>query len=115
MTAQLALDFSPSASVPPRTKVRTSDPETSRMAAVSAWPRAGSQRERILRAIIDSPAGLTYDGAAEATGIVGVSTSTRISELARAGWIEQNGERETSAGGKAVVWIATEKAREVLA
>lgn len=103
---QLAIDL-----YGPMRKVRTTDPPTSRRAALAAWPRSGSQRERILTAIIDAPLGLTYDAVAEATGIVAVSVSTRITELARGEWIEQAGERETSAGGKAVVWVASAKAR----
>lgn len=106
---QLAIDLT--APVPPRTKHRNTDPATSRRAALAAAPRAGSQRERILAAITAAPAGLNYDEASEATGIVGVSVSTRISELARGGWIEQSGERETSSGGQATVWIASEKVR----
>lgn len=104
MTGQLAFDLT--ALVPPRTKHRSADPSTSRRAALAAAPRAGSQRERILAAIVAAPAGLNYDEASEATGIVGVSVSTRISELARGGWIVRNGERETRAGGMADVWVA---------
>lgn len=103
---QLAIDL-----YGPMRKARTTDPPTSHRAARAAAPRAGSQRDRILRAILDAPLGLNYDEVSEATGIVGVSTSTRISELARDGWIEQAGERETSAGGTAIVWVASEKAR----
>ena len=93
------------------TKSRCTDPPTSRRAALAAAPRAGSQRERILDAIISAPAGLNYDEASEATSIVGVSVSTRISELARGGFIERNGTRETRAGGQADVWIATAAGR----
>ena len=102
------------AAVSPRRKARVTDPSTSHRAALAAYPRAGSQRERILRAIAESLAGLTYDEATLATGIVGVSTSTRISELAVGGWIERAGERTTSAGGTAVVWKATAKALAAL-
>lgn len=96
---QLALDLT-------ARKARSTDPSTSRRAALAAAPRAGSQRERILAAITAAPAGLNYDEASEATGIVGVSVSTRISELARGGWIVRAGERETRAGGMADVWVA---------
>lgn len=99
----------------PERKARVTDPLTSKRAARLARPRAGSQRERILQAIIDAPLGLNYDEAAEATGIVSVSVSTRISELAKGGWIERAGERETSAHGQAAVWVASAKARGSLA
>ena len=99
---------------PPLTKVRADGPHTSRKAAFAVEPRVGSQRHRILEAIVGSSAGLTYDGAAIATGIAGVSTSARLSELARGEWIEQDGERPTRLGEPARVWVATDKARKAL-
>ena len=98
----------------PLTKTRADDPASARRAAFAAFPRVGAQRHRILVAIYESADGLTYDGASAKTGIAGVSTSTRISELAAGGWIEQNGERQTSLHGFAQVWVATEKARRAL-
>ncbi|MDQ5821948.1 MAG: hypothetical protein M3540_10955 [Actinomycetota bacterium] len=90
---------------PPARKARRTDPGTSRLAALRALPRQGTQRDRILTVIRDAPAGLTYDEAAARTGIVGVSVSTRMSELKRAGLIVQRGERVTSSGGTASVWV----------
>lgn len=99
----------------PLTKTRANDPTSARRAAFAAFPRAGAQRHRILLAIYESTLGLTYDGAAQTTGIAGVSVSTRISELAAGDWIEPDGERETSLHGMATVWVATDKARKALA
>lgn len=92
-------------------KARTTDPATSKRAALAAAPRAGSQRARVLAAILVASNGLTYDQVAEATGIVGVSVSTRISELVAAGLVERRGERPTSAGGSAAICFATDLAR----
>lgn len=100
--------------VSPHQKVRATDPATARLAAFRAFPRAGRQRHRILVAIAESENGLTYDEVSIITGIRGVSASTRISELHQGEWIEQNGDRVTSAGAKAVVWVVTDKARAAL-
>lgn len=111
--SQLAIDFT--APVPAGRKVRTSDPSTSRKAALEALPRQGGQRHRILAAIVQTGVrGLTYDDVSERLKLRGVSVSTRISELAQGGWIEEHGHRRTSAGAMATVWVATAKAREAL-
>jgi hypothetical protein len=98
----------------PRTKVRATDPATSVRAAFEAAPRAGTQRARILDAILAAPEGLHYDDVAAQTGIPAVSASTRITELARGGFIFPDGDRPTRAGGAATVWVASRKAREAL-
>lgn len=111
--SQLALDLT--APVPASRKVRSTDPATSRQAALEALPRQGAQRRRILEAIASTGIrGLTYDDVSERLQMRGVSVSTRISELARGGWIEARGERRTSAGAQATVWVATGKAIEAL-
>lgn len=102
--------------VPVSRKVRSTDPGTSRRAALEALPRQGGQRRRILEAILQTGIrGLTYDDVSERLHMRGVSVSTRISELARGGWIESHGERKTSAGAMAAVWVATERARTEIA
>lgn len=105
--------------VPDTPKSRSTDPPTSKAAAVHNRPRAGSQRARLLEAIVfhSNPApsprtryGLTAEEAAEATGIRLNSASTRMSELLRGGWISEHGERRTEAGENATVYVATAKA-----
>jgi MarR family len=98
----------------PEQKARRTDPVTSKHAARVAFPRAGTQRLRILEALAANRAGLTYDDLARLTGMPGVSTSTRLSELAAAEWIERAGRRRTLNAGQADVWIATRKALEAL-
>lgn len=113
--SQLALG----AEVPESPKARSTDPPTSKAAAVHNRPRASSQRGRLLEAIVfhSNPApgpraryGLTAEEAAEATGIRLNSASTRMSELLRGGWIAEHGTRETEAGEQATVYVATAKA-----
>jgi DNA-binding transcriptional ArsR family regulator len=111
--SQLALELD--RPVAAHRKARTTDPATSRQAALEALPRQGAQRRRILEAIAQTGIrGVTYDDVSERLAMRGVSVSTRISELARGGWIEARGERRTSADALATVWVATEKAREAL-
>jgi hypothetical protein len=104
---------------PDTPKARSTDPPTSRKAAVHNQPRAGSQRARLLEAIVfhSNPApgprprnGLTAEEASKMTGIRLNSASTRMSELLRGGWIAEQGERVTEAGEKATVYVATAKA-----
>lgn len=105
--------------VPETPKVRSTDPPTSKAAAVNNRPRAGSQRARLLEVVVfhSDPApgprpkyGVTAEEAAKATGIRLNSASTRMSELLRGGWVAEQGERETEAGEKATVYVATAKA-----
>ena len=102
----------------PLTKAKADGPHTSRKAAFANFPRVGNQRHRILLAIAERDAGgtrgLTYDGMTQATGIAGVSTSARCSELAAGGWIEEDGERKTRLKSEARVWVITDKARKAL-
>ena len=105
--------------VPESPKARSTDPSTSKEAAVHNRPRAGSQRARLLEAIVfhSTPGpgprprnGLTAEEAAKQTGIRLNSASTRMSELLRGGWIEESGQRRTEAGENATVYVATAKA-----
>ncbi len=94
-------------------KSRSTDPRTSKAAALANKPRAGSQRARLLEAIVGrDPTGMTAEQASRATSIRLNSASTRMSELMRGGWIQESGEtRRTSTGERAIVYVATEKAR----
>lgn len=97
----------------PETKARRSDPSTSKAAALAALPRAGTQRLRVLEALLSGPK--TADEIARWTGISYVSVSTRVSELVTGGWAYRTGETAvTSAGGSGEVVRLTGRAREQL-
>lgn len=95
-------------------KHRTTDPDTSRLAALRNVPRRTSQRARILRCVITAGHnGMTYSELAATLGIPGVSVSTRISELVAGEWlIPTSHTRPTENGGDAAVVIASAKALE---
>jgi hypothetical protein len=104
-----------SAGQPPQRKARRSDPQSSKRAAVAASVRAGTQRYRILDAILSASEGLTSEQAAQATGSPYVSVSTRCSELLQGGLIERSGKtRATSSGGQSDVLVATASALRAL-
>lgn len=90
---------------------RSSDPSTSKDAAVDVFPRSGSQRRRIFEAIAAAGAdGLTSEEVSEITGIpFARSSGPRISELKRGGWIETHGTREGSMGAEQEVLVLTAK------
>jgi hypothetical protein len=90
-------------------KARSTDPSTSKEAALRNKPRAGTQRAKLLGAIVAAgPRGMTAEEASRDTGIRLNSASTRMSELIRGGWITESagGQRRTSGGEKAIVYIA---------
>jgi predicted ArsR family transcriptional regulator len=80
------------------------DPDTSRLAALDNDPRAGTQREAVLRAIARSP-GTAEDVATRlgwASGASGNSAAKRLSELKARGLVEPTGDRyRTSMGSLA--------------
>lgn len=97
-------------------KARRSDPTTSKLAAVRAFPRAGSQRRRILDALDRAPYGYTVWELHERLGLPYVSVSTRVSELKRGHWARPSGDtRTTGNGGEAEILVLTGRAhRELL-
>lgn len=95
---------------PPTAKARRSDPSSARRAAVLAFPRQQNQRRRLLEAV-RTLGGATYEEAANATGIAGVSASTRLTELLDGGWLQRTADtRPTSNGGDASVLVLTAEA-----
>lgn len=85
-----------------------------RDAALLNYPRSGTQRQRVLQAIIDAgERGLTSDEIAERFGMRLYSVKPRVFELRAGGWIERDGTTRPSATGAGVdVHIATPKALE---
>lgn len=93
-------------------KSRTTDPNTSKTANYHNAGRRGSQKRRILEAVVEAGVrGLTADEAAKVTRLPLNSVSTRFSELVRGGFVvySQGGERRTERGEKATVYIPTPK------
>lgn len=90
------------------------DSETSRKAALDNFPRAKSQRRRVLEfTLYRRDVGCTADEAEAAIGLPPQSGSARMVELKQWGWVEPNGEqRPTRNGSMAAVMIATPKARD---
>ena len=89
---------------------RTSD--TSRQAALENYPRAGSQRERVLTSVLRAGQhGRTRDELEQATGLLMQAVTPRVWELVKGGWlIETDRTRTTRHGEAAAVLVATLKA-----
>lgn len=93
---------------------------TSRSAALDNYPRAGSQRLRVLALLLERPVtGATDDEIAIATHLPLNSVRPRRIELVQGGWVvcklDEHGEgitRETRTGSEAQVWSASRMARE---
>lgn len=90
----------------------TADSATSRKAALDNYPRSGTQRARVLGAIVaTAPHGRTAHEVAAATGLYYGSVTPRIGELKRGGWIVASEEtRKSEHGSDAEVLYATERA-----
>lgn len=85
--------------------------DTERNAAFAVMPRTGTQRIKVLRAIINSPDGLTDAEVSDQTGIYLYSAAPRRNELLIGGWVRDSGHtRATGNGGDGIVWVATDKA-----
>jgi predicted ArsR family transcriptional regulator len=90
---------------------RTTDPETSRAAAVVNLPNSGAQR----RAVFEELRRAGGDGRTDyelgfALDILRTSAGKRRKELVEQGLVEATDERrETDTGSRAIVWRLTEK------
>jgi hypothetical protein len=85
--------------------------ETSRKAAIDNYPRSGTQRWKVLTAIVgQGGVGFTRDELAAALGLAINSILPRVKELLDGEWIvETERERTTRQGSAASVLVATEK------
>ena len=92
----------PYGGVPPHVK----DSDTSREAAMSVLPKAGSKRRRIFDLIAGSK-GVTDDELEGLTGWRHQTVSARRRELVLLELVKDSGERrKTSSGRSATVWVA---------
>lgn len=94
----------------------TGSSETSRRAALDNYPRAGSQRWRVLRLLRDAGG-----HGATAAELPMHSADRRLSELKAGGWVEQARyendalrTRKTPRGSRAAVYVLTDRARRAL-
>ena len=89
--------------------VRASDPATSKAAAESVAPRSGTQRYRVLNALVRfHRQGMTDAELATFLAMHPGSAAKRRGELADVGLVEDSGERrETPHGCMAIVWKPT--------
>jgi predicted ArsR family transcriptional regulator len=89
-------------------------PETSAQAAVANAPRSGTQRWRVLAALVRY-GDWTDDDLCDLLNLHGNAVRPRRGELVAAGFVEDSGVRRPSAmGNPAVVWTATKAGREAL-
>jgi hypothetical protein len=91
------------------------DSATSRKAALDNYPRSGTQRARVLAALMeaaDGAGGLTRDELCVALNMPPNVLTPRVKELIDGGWAhETDVNRRTRAGSEAVVVAVTEKAQ----
>jgi hypothetical protein len=81
--------------------------ETSRTAAQSIAPAAGTLRARVLAVIEAAPGGLTDEEGCERTGMNPSTWRPRRGELEKGGFIRDSGRtRKSTAGRDMVVWAA---------
>jgi hypothetical protein len=92
----------------PEVKLSHEPRDTSVLAAWRAWPRSGTQRERVLRWVIDrGDHGATDDEIQDALRLSGNSERPRRLELVERGWLVDSGRRRPSySHGPAIVWVA---------
>jgi hypothetical protein len=82
--------------------------ETSRAAAIRAYPQQGSHRRRILFAIARAPEGLTRDEIEDRVKLGGNTVRPRVRELIEDGYIEETETvRPTRLGSEAAVLALT--------
>lgn len=96
-------------------RVRSTDPETSKAAARTV--KAGTQRARILTALVDASNGLNGWEAAVRCGIFRVhGATTRLEELEELGMVRRDGStRPTDSGKQALIFYATDAGRTAAA
>lgn len=91
--------------------------ETSRQAALANYPRSGTQRARILAAILAGTSGRTREELAGQLKLPDNSVRPRVRELIDGGWVVvllSDGKpvtRKTTLGNESEILVATNKAR----
>lgn len=95
-------------------KLRSDARGTEKIAAWSAFPNSGTQRERVLNYFrIAGRDGATDEEACEDLGLSFNSLRPRRQELVEGGWLVATKERRlTEAGNPAIVWRLSKKARK---
>lgn len=82
-------------------------PETSQQAAERAFPKSGTNRWRVLQALLHVPGGMTDEELTDYLDLPANSERPRRNELVRDGWVEDSGKRKlTASGTPAIVWRA---------
>jgi hypothetical protein len=91
----------------PEVKLHREARDTSVMAAWRAWPRSGTQRERVLHWVMGrGEQGATDDEIQDALHLAGNSERPRRLELVERGWLVDSGVRRPShQHGPAIVWV----------
>lgn len=102
----------PAARVQARHHANARDTEV--VAAQMVTPRAGTMRAEILNLLYPDH-GYTHEELATAMGRLNNSVSPRVTELTHMGWIHDSGIRRlTPTGAPAIVWILTDRGKELL-
>ena len=92
-----------------RTHTRTTDPTTSFKAAAKAEPRAGTAKAQILAILKAYERPLTFEEIARCSGgnLDRFTVARRLPDLEKSGHAQTvDGERETSTGSLARLWVA---------
>lgn len=91
--------------------------ETSRIAALRITPRSGSTRRRVLFFIVEQGVtGATDDEIASALRLSPNTARPRRVELLEGFWVaDSHNRRDSFYGNPATVWVATEKAKLLVA
>jgi hypothetical protein len=99
-------------------KARQDGRETSKAAALAAEPRSGTNRRRVLDAVLavardPRTVGLTDVEIQRATGLVPNSERPRRVELVDGGWLADSGRTREHYGREHTVWVITDKAARI--
>lgn len=87
---------------------RNTDPGTSHMAAKAMTPHVNELETVLLKALRESPNGLTMHELVDKTGLWWNTASPRMRPLARKGLVRDSGERRVGrTGKKCIVWKVT--------
>lgn len=116
-TGRTALAQDPTAQVPAHTLARREGPDTSKKAAYDVLPRAGTQRRKILEAVLAAPRAMICTEIEDAAQMLHRSSGVtkRISELIEGDWLKVVGARPSPATNSVQrEYAPTDKAREWL-